>query len=503
MRPSAALSLAALLVLLPVPARAQTGQEVPEMANYDAFFPDFLQRYGLPGAAVAVMQDGRLVYARGFGMADVDAGEAVEPDSRFRIASLSKPVTAVVAMKLYQEGRLDLDAPAFAFLDDLPAPEGKAEDPRLAQVTLRHLLTHAGGWDRDGTGYDPMFDVVNIAAQMGVPRPADTEAIIRYMRGRPLDFDPGAKYAYSNFGYAVLGRVLERIVGEGYEPYVQGVLAEAGIADMQLGHTLQEERLPGEVTYYPLTSLAPSVFDGSMVPWPYGGYYLEAMDAHGGWVASPVDLMRFVAAVDGRPNRPDLLTAATLSTMSARPDVPTWNGSSWWYAFGWLVNTNGNWWHAGSLPGAESLLVRSSYQGLSWAVCLNARTGQSSAYMAELDNAMWTLAAGVTAWPTHDLFGQFVADEAAPAATEALRMAVAPNPSRGTAAVLLDLPAAAAVRLVVYDVLGRRVGEVQDGPLGAGPHRLGLDGLRLAPGVYEARVTGHGVAQTERFTVVR
>lgn len=494
--------LAALTaLLLPLATLAQTGQAVPEMAAYDAFFPDFLARYALPGAAVAVAKDGRLVYARGFGTADVEAGAAVQPDSRFRVASVSKPITAVVAMRLVEEGLLDLDAKAFSFLDDLPAADGATEDPRLGDITVRDLLQHSGGWDRDGTGYDPMFDLVNIANRMGTPRPADVETVVRYMRGRPLSFTPGTRYSYSNFGYAVLGRILERVAGKPYDQLAKEVLAEAGILGMDLGSTRLADRLPGEVRYYPLTDVASSVFDGTSVPWPYGGFSIEAMDAHGGWVASAPDLLRFTAALDGRPNRPDLLSASAEAAMAARPTIPMWASTNYWYGLGWSVNTNGHWWHTGSLPGSESLLVRSSYNGLHWVVLLNARTARSSTYMAELDNAMWTLALGVSSWPTHDLFSAFVAGEAGPEA--GLRLDVAPNPVRRAATVGLTLDAPGPVRLDVIDALGREVRTLHDGALAAGTHAFPLDTGGLPGGVYALRVTTPDGGLSERVTVVR
>ncbi|MEM6785870.1 MAG: serine hydrolase domain-containing protein, partial [Bacteroidota bacterium] len=458
-----------LLVLVAVPVQAQTGPDVPEMATYDAYFLDFLDRYGIPGASVAVSRFGRLVYARGFGLADVDAAELVEPTDRFRVASVSKPITAVVTMKLVEDGRLDLDAPAFAFLDDLPAPDGQADDPRLAQVTVRDLLQHSGGWDRDGTVYDPMFDAVNIATAMGVPPPADVETIVRFMRGRPLDFDPGTRYAYSNFGVAVLGRVLERATGTPYAQLVKETLAATGITSFEIGGSRLADRLPGEVRYYSPLPEVPSVFGDGLVPWPYGGYHIEAMDAHGGWVASAPDLLRFTTALDGIANRPDVLASDTRATMVARPDLATWNGSSSWYGLGWSSNANGHWWHLGSLPGAESLLVRSSYNGLHWAVLINTRTNESGTYMAELDQAMWNLALGITSWPTHDLFDIVVADEGQPSAAT-LALDTYPNPTLASATVAVTLPAATDVRAEVVDLLGRRVATLHDGPLAAGTH---------------------------------
>ncbi len=241
--------LLALLVLLAAasaaPALAQTGPAVPEMANYDAFAESLVSQYRLPGLSIAVMKDGRLVYARGFGIADPTTGEPVQPTSRFRIASLSKAITSAVAMRLVDRGLLSLDAPAFALLPDLPPLPGQTEDPRLATITVRDLLQHSGGWDRDATGYDPMFDPARIATAAGVPPPADCPTIIRFMRGRPLDFAPGTRYAYSNFGYCVLGRILERVSSQSYEALTLSFLAEAGIGTMQLGATRPEGRLPG------------------------------------------------------------------------------------------------------------------------------------------------------------------------------------------------------------------------------------------------------------------
>ncbi len=501
------LLLVALAAVALAPARAQiTGQAVPEMAHYDTGLQALFTQYHIPGAAVAVTRNGRLVYARGFGMADVGAGEAVQPDARFRIASISKPITAVAVMKLVEEGRLSLDAPAFAYLPDLPAPAGQTEDARLASITIRHLLEHAGGWDRDATGYDPMFDVRQIATAMGVPSPAPVEAIIRYMRGRPLDFPPGARYAYSNFGYAVLGEIIERVTGESYESYVLGVLAPAGITQMQLGRSLLADRLPGEVRYYAANNAtATSVFPPyATVPWPYGGFELEAMDAHGRWVTSAPDLLRFMEATDGRTGRPDVLTAQSIQTMTARPAVSTWNGTSYWYGLGWQANTNGHWWHDGSLPGTRTLLVRANYQGLAWTVLCNTRPEPDGGFYLALDDKMWTLATSTTTWPTHDLFPLYSAAEPGATAPSDLALsAPTPNPAAGTATLALTLGRPSAVRVAAFDALGREVAVLHDGTLPAGSHALRLETAALPAGVYVVRATGEAGTAVRRVTVGR
>ncbi|HEY4670583.1 MAG TPA: serine hydrolase domain-containing protein, partial [Gemmatimonadaceae bacterium] len=192
-----------------------TGSAVPGMASFDLFVTDFMRKLAIPGGAVAVMRDGKLIYARGFGYADVENKTLVQPDALFRLGSVSKTLTATAIMKLVEEGKLHLDdrvAPLIAQLT--PAP-GATVDPRWDQITIRHLLNHAGGWDRDkpNGGFDPIDRPEIAAAAVGAPAPASSETLIRYMKGMPLDFNPGERFAYSNFGYIVLGRVIERVSG--------------------------------------------------------------------------------------------------------------------------------------------------------------------------------------------------------------------------------------------------------------------------------------------------
>ena len=125
------------------------------MEAFDRLVADLMHRYNLPGGALAIVKDGRLVFARGYGLADIQNQEPVRPDSLFRIASLSKQVTAVAVLKLVEEGKLDLDERVFEILSDFTEPEGASRDPRIAEITVRHLLHHAGGWDKEVSGFDP------------------------------------------------------------------------------------------------------------------------------------------------------------------------------------------------------------------------------------------------------------------------------------------------------------------------------------------------------------
>ena len=252
-----------------------------------------------------------------------------------------------------------------------------------------------------------------------------------------MDFEPGSRYAYSNFGYCILGRVVEKVTGLSYERFVrQQILATIGITRMKIGRTLFNQRADGEVRYY-LTDagMAESVFDevkgegaagvppaGGLesralpmqVPWPYGGFCLESMDAHGGWIDSAVDLARFASALDD-PERPPLVNPDTQRVMYAPPPVPVSRNTDgslkdFYYGCGWSVRPAGtqgkaNYWHTGSLPGTFSLLVR-RHDGLSWVALFNQRSNDSILPDNAIDSALHRAADAVTDWPDEDLFPQ-------------------------------------------------------------------------------------------------
>jgi N-acyl-D-amino-acid deacylase len=286
----------------------------------------------------------------------------------------------------------------------------KAADPRLAQITVRQLLDHTGGWDRNKS-FDPMFRPRQIAKSLDLPPPARPEAVIRYMLGQRLDTDPGSAYAYSNFGYCVLGRIIEKLTGQSYDTYVkEKVLTPVGIRAMRIGASLRGGQAPGEVCYYtPTEDTVQNVFDGEpeRVPRPYGGFHLEAMDAHGGWIASVVDLVRFAAALDD-PAQSPLLRRETFDLLYAPPAAPVSRKkdgalADYYYACGWDVRPTGtggraNYWHSGSLPGTSTLLVR-RHDGLSWAVCFNQRSEDKTLPNGAIDAALHRAADRVGTWP--------------------------------------------------------------------------------------------------------
>ena len=131
---------------------AQTGTSVPALAVYDLFMNTIMAKYNIPGGAIALTQNGRLIFARGYGYADQGNQIQVQPDSRFRIASLSKTITAVTIMHLVEQRKLSLSQPAFALLPDLQAPAWATVDQRIPEITVQELLEHSGGWDDSSSG---------------------------------------------------------------------------------------------------------------------------------------------------------------------------------------------------------------------------------------------------------------------------------------------------------------------------------------------------------------
>jgi N-acyl-D-amino-acid deacylase len=377
--------MASALITLPLRDLVQgattsiTGKDVPALRDFDALLLDYLKRNkSIPGASLAIARDGRIIYARGFGCADVETREAVEPDSLFRIASVSKTFTSAAIMLLVQRGRLKLSDQAFPLLDiHVPLDKKSQVDTRLNTITIHHLLCHTGGWARTSaknpfetwTGFDPMFFPVEIARNLEVPSPAGPADIVRFMTTRPLDFDPGTRYAYSNFGYCVLGRVIEKVSSVPYGEFVRNELLQPlGIKDARLGKSLLSGRTPHEVHYYPSGDKRPNsknVFGGPDVQWCYGGFELEAMDSHGGWIATPSDLVGFAASLEVS-TRLGALNAESIQRIFARPaetgfaangvDLPDY------YGYGWHVQSTvpegTEEWHDGLFGGTSALVMR-------------------------------------------------------------------------------------------------------------------------------------------------
>ncbi|GAA4127994.1 serine hydrolase domain-containing protein [Actinomadura keratinilytica] len=383
-----------------------TGTAGAGLEGFDAAVKKLMQDRGIPCGALAVMRNGRLLHARGYTWSD-DPALTVQPTSLFRLASLSKPITATAVMTLVQAGRLSLSTPVTDLLTLTPPP-GRSLDPRLGRVTVRRLLQHLGGWDRNISG-DPTYKDRAIAQLLNVPLPITREHMVRYGAGLPLDHDPGTAYAYSNYGYLLLGQIIEEVSGMGYADYVQRhVLEPVGITRMRPGKTMRADRAPGEVPYFSQRT-GPSVFDaaGTTVPAPYGTFNVENRTAMGGWLASAVDYVRFTTILDGGTS---VLNDSSIASIFAKPETGLNSGGSY-YGFGWFVRdvTGGrNTWHDGAYDGTSTIVTR-RYDGVTWALLFDQRddpSGLTYTY-SDFSAPLHTVANNLKTWPTKDLFGDY------------------------------------------------------------------------------------------------
>ena len=359
----------------------------------------FMKSWDIKGTSVAIARDGKLLYARGFGYASLSDSLTVEPYHRFRVASVSKLVTAVAVMRLQEEGKLSVYDHVFGpdgILDDTLFANPK--DRRVNDITVGHLLAHEGGWSqRYG---DQMFMPEVIARTLGVPLPIDIKTITRFALSKNLHFKPGTGQSYCNLGYSILGLVIEKASGMDYEAYCKKeILEPIGIYDMALGHNLPEDALPLEVSYYEVENATPkpSVYGtGEMLPASRGGNDIEALGAAGGWLATAPDLIRLLLAVDGFDNPKDILSPESIEFMT---DV--YNGFA---PVGWRATTiNGAWWRTGSFSGTTAMMKRLP-DGTSWVVLMNSSAWNGPELTSDIDRMMAKFLLRVKEWPAEDLF---------------------------------------------------------------------------------------------------
>jgi CubicO group peptidase (beta-lactamase class C family) len=353
--------------LIPINIRITNNiPEAPSFPEADKVINTFLRRWSIAGASIAIAKDGKLIFAKGYGQSDTITKVETQPYNQFRIASISKLVTAVAIMKLHEEGKLSLDSKVFGPGGILNDPYfDSPRDSRVFDITVSQLLAHEGGWSqRYG---DQMFMPIVVAEKMNVKPPVDTKTILRFALDKRLQYTPGQGKAYSNLGYSVLGLVVEKVSGIPYEEYCRKkVLEPLGIYDMAIAGNLQSEKAPLEVTYYENSTpvLKPSIYGtGELLPPRYGGNDIRSLGGAGAWIATAPDLMKLVLAVDGFSSRPDILSSESILFMT--------DNNNGFAPVGWKATvTDGNWWRTGSFPGTAGMLKRQP-DGTTWVVLLN------------------------------------------------------------------------------------------------------------------------------------
>jgi N-acyl-D-amino-acid deacylase len=344
-----------------LPVRGKAG---PGLEPLDKAVLGIMERHGIPGAALAIAKDGKLVYARGFGWADLAAGTPVDPWTLFGLASLSKPITALAILLLLERGQLALDDRVFELLKHIRPAPGARVDPRLKTVTVRQLLNHTGGWDRAVSG-DPITWSPQIARTLDVPLPLTEAQFTSFMMGVPLDFDPGTRYQYSNVGYILLGQVIEKVSGRRYEEFVRAeVLEPLGIDRAFATVTAPRAFREGEARSY---------LAGTGVQLP--PMNLPMARAAGGWSASATDMVRLLTALDGSRGK-KLLKDKTYQLMVAPPPPPlkarpngTHPGLGWPDVF--ATPRGPGYAHDGSWHGMRTFMKCNPAKGVNWALMFN------------------------------------------------------------------------------------------------------------------------------------
>jgi D-alanyl-D-alanine carboxypeptidase len=289
-------------------------------------------------SSVAVMIDGAVVHRSAFGERVAGTGEAAEPTDRFRIASISKTITAITTLRLVEQGVLSLDAPIG---DTLVAHLGVVDaDVDASAITVRGLLSHTAGI---GKGQDLMFG--NGAASY-------VDAAAQALRSVG-----GNGYNYSNLGYALLTVLIEAVTGRAYERVVNDELFEPlGIEGMRMTSTY--ELGPDEVSHFPRP----------------GRLYMEALGGAGAWNATPADLVAIANSIDPKTPGWKALSPEMMTAMRSR--LPT-GGEPSGYGLGLINYGGGTFGHTGTIENTHAMVLVQP-DGVTWAVTVSGNSPSES-----------------------------------------------------------------------------------------------------------------------------
>ncbi|WP_165233887.1 serine hydrolase domain-containing protein [Aquisphaera insulae] len=329
-------------------ARAQeaaTRATALDPAAIDSYVKEAMAKRHIPGASVAVVRDGKVLLAKGYGLANVELDVPATADSAYQLASVTKTFTASAIMLLVKDGKLSLDDRITERLADLPAA--------WKDVTVRHLLNHTSGIKSYTSTKD--FD-----KQMR--KDFSRREILDLVAKEPLEFPPGEKWDYSNTGYFLLGMLIEEVAKKPYAEF----MAERIFGPLGMSHTRANDLravIPGRVQGYE--------WDGKAIR--NGEYVSPTQPFSAGMLVSTAnDLVKWDAAL--RDHR--LLDAATLEAMWKPAPLP--KGGETPYGLGWgisKVNGHRRISHGGGIPGFSTEITRFPDDGLTVIVLANAEGG--------------------------------------------------------------------------------------------------------------------------------
>ena len=289
--------VALTLTTAPAAAASQRSTELAaltprQMSEIDSLVNRHMRSRRIPGAAIGVARDGRLAFARSYGVANLETETPVSANSVFQITSVTKPFTATAVMMLVASGKLRLDDPVSAFIEQAP--------PAWSGVTIRHLLSHTAGITPGAivrAGADGRVTMMQGIPLLDIPATLALET----MAQTPVLFQPGARVMYCDACYVVLGRVIERASGQSYTEYMQTrvfqplAMSSAGILD-------RWRIVRGMVPVYTLRN-------GEVAPWRRDSQY--ELNSFAGITATVADIAKWDIALRAG----QLVSRAALDTM--------------------------------------------------------------------------------------------------------------------------------------------------------------------------------------------
>lgn len=296
----------------------------------------------IAGAAVVVLRGDTVLHDRGYGLVDIDRQLPAGPRSLFNIASVTKLFTAAALVSLADTGALDLDDSLQEWVPEFPNPE------QGARITLRQLVNHSSGLTD--------YVAADLERWEATGEPLSTAFVLEYLRDRPLDFDPGSHWAYTNSGFYLAGIVIERASGMPWAAYLtQELLAPLGLSTIQLCDDVRETVATGY-------ELGPAGLSSAPL-------YLEAgVRGDGGLCASALDLAHFPGLLESET----VLSAEGLSEM--RSPTALTSGVAVQYGLGArLGELQGRavWGHTGGHAGTVAVVARYPDEDVSIAVLSN------------------------------------------------------------------------------------------------------------------------------------
>ena len=315
--------------------------------------------------SLALAKNGQLLYAKGYGYADKAKKLGVTTESLFRVGDISCTITSMAVMQLIKAGKLSMTAKIFGDSGILKNDYGTPPYSKgITDITVYDLLQHtAGGWAGND---DPVFLPVLRSASV------DKAKLLGITLDHvPLKAAPGSQFAYSKFGYFVLGMVIEKVSGQPYADFVtQNVLKSAGIDAMCITGDTESDKKKNEVICYK---------EDTNIPFSYDelddDFFFSRSAACTGWLASAKDLVKLITT--------DNLDSSTKKLMFTPSKLNPH------YACGWsLSDDSKNWYCISQIVGSTSEFVRAQ-NGYSWALLINTYRPVASNYISDLDNLIW------------------------------------------------------------------------------------------------------------------